>query len=436
MIADVRDRVTEGFNRERLRLESRRALPAIPTLLAGVAMTLVGAALIFSQLSPTLFKATREARFAIDDAYGVLEGVDQVRYRGVPAGQIKKIERRGTQLVLLVSVRKDFPVYKDARAELRPQTPLNDMFLDIVQPGTKAAGELGDAVLPEGRTSTSVKINDVLNALESNERTRLGQLLDNLGNGLSDRGDALRAAVAEFTPFVRSAGPIAEALAERQAITKRLVRNSAVLTTELGRREHQLRTLVREGSATLGALQAGSSDLDQTLRQLPPTFSEINASFAALRGVLDDVDAAVSDLGPVADRLPSSLKTVRELNSDLSPTVARLQRPIQRLVPFANSLRPVAGDLDASATALRPQLGSFNKITDSLTKCEDAVIHFFQWNASLSKFGDVRGPIPRGNLAVNAPDSGLPGVKKREPAENCAGGVTIDGRVPRTADEG
>jgi virulence factor Mce-like protein len=436
MIADVRDRLTEGFNRERLLLETRRALPSIPTILVGVIVTVVLGGLILSQLNPTLFKATREARFAIDDAYGVLEGVDQVRYRGVPAGTIRKIDRQGTQLVLRVSLRKDFPVYKDARAELRPQTPLNDMFLDIVQPGSRAAGELGDDVLPEARTSTAVKINDVLNALESNERTRLGQLIDNLGNGLADRGDALRAAIHEFAPFVRSAAPIADALAERETITKRLVHNAGVLTTELGRRERQLRTLVREGGATLGALQAGSGDLDSTLRQLPPTFSEINASFAALRAVLDDVDTAVSDLGPVADRLPTSLRTVRGLNRALAPAVARLQSPVRRLVPLATALRPVAGDVDATMQALRPQLDSVGKITTSLAKCEDAVIHFFQWNASLSKFGDIRGPIPRGNLAVNAPDVGVPGVKKRKPAENCAGGVTIDGRVPRTEDEG
>jgi hypothetical protein len=61
---------------------------------------------------------------------------------------------------------------------------------------------------------------------------------------------------------------------------------------------------------------------------------------------------------------------------------------------------------------------------------------FFQWNASLSKFGDARGPIPRGNLAVGIPDVGLPGVARRPAAKNCAGGKTIGGRAARKADEG
>ncbi|MCW3041275.1 MAG: hypothetical protein JWM31_3180 [Solirubrobacterales bacterium] len=434
---DTRDRLSGGLNATRLRLEARRSLPSLPPIVLAVIATLVGGALLFSQLTPTLFKSTREVQFAIDDAYGVLPGVNQVRYLGVPAGQIKKIERHGTRLILRLSVRKDYPIYKDARAELRPETPLNDMYLDVVDPGHRSAGELGGGdVLPETRTASNVKINDVLNALNPNTRVRLEQLLDNLGNGLHDRGLALRAAVDAFSPFLADAGRITDAVARHQKLTRRLVHNAGVLTTELGTRQQQLRTLVAAGSATLGALQQGSPDLDRTLRELPPTVNEINASFASVRGVLPDLDRAVTDLDPVADRLPAALRDVRELNGVLSPAVRRLRAPVTQLVPFANQLRPVARNLQASIVALRPQTGSIDKITTSLVKCEQGVIGFFQWNASLSKFGDISGPIPRGNLAVGVPDLGGTGTAPRTPVKNCSGGVTTNGTVPTVKDEG
>lgn len=434
---DTRDRLSGGLNATRLRLEIRRSLPSLPPILLGVVATLVGGALLFSQLTPTLFKSTREVQFAINDAYGVLPGVNQVRYRGVPAGTIKKIERHGTQLVLRLTVRKDYPIYKDALAELRPETPLNDMYIDIVDPGHRAAGTLGGGdVLPETRTDSNVKIDDVLNALAPNTRVRLEQLLDNLGNGLDDRGVALRAAVNAFSPFLASAGRITDAVARHGELTKRLVHNAGVLTTELGTRQQQLRTLVSAGSATLGALQQGSPDLDRTLRELPPTVGEITSSFAAVRGVLPAVDQAVSDLGPVADRLPDALDDVRALNAVLSPAVRRLRAPVTQLVPFAQRLRPVAKNLQASVQALQPQTDSINKITDSLVKCQKGIIGFFQWNASLSKFGDISGPIPRGNLAVGVPDVGGTGTAPRTPVKNCAGGTTIGGVVPTAKDEG
>lgn len=434
---DPRDRLTTGVTRGRLALEGRRSLPYIPTLVLAIVATLVGGALLFSQLTNTLFKGTEEYRFAVDDAYGVLAKVDDVRYRGVPAGTITEVEREGVQPVLRISVRDDYPIYKDVVAELRPETPLNDQYLDIVDPGTPSAGRLsGDDVVAPTQTSANVKINDVLNTLQANERTRLAQLLDNLGNGLEDGGDELRLAVETFTPFVRSASVLAEQLAQRERATKRLVSNAATLTSALGEREKEIRTLVREGSATLGALQEGSADLDATLRALPGTTRAVNSSFTAVNRVLDDVDTAIADLDPLAEKLPASLRTVRRLQGALDPAVTRLGRPVERLVPFAQALRPIARGLSGTVDALAPQTGTFDKTTRSVALCEAAVKGFFQWNASLSKFGDARGPIPRGNLAVQAPDLGLGDLPKRKPAENCAGGITIDGRVPTTQDEG
>lgn len=437
MTLDTRERLSEGMNRQRLKLETRRALPSLPPIVLGFVATLVGAALIFSQLTPTLFKSTRTAYVAIDDAFGVLPGVNQIRYRGVPAGQIKKIERRGTQLVLKLSVRKDFPIYKDARAELRPETPLNDMFLDIVQPGTPSAGQLGeDDVLPEPRTQTNVKINDVLNALQPNTRVRMAELLDGLGNGLKDRGVGLRNAIAAFEPFLTHAGRISSAIARHERLMKRLVHNASILTTALGERQQEVRTLVTAGSATLGALQAGSPDLNATLNELPPTFSQLQSSFAAVRGVLGDVDRAVNDLGPVADQLPGALGDVRALDKVLGPAALRLQSPVQKLTPLAAALQPVTRDLRSTIVALRPQTGSIDKVTKSVKACEKGIIGFFQWNASLSKFGDIGGAIPRGNLAIGVPDTGLAPGKLRTPVTNCAGGQTINGTVPTTKDEG
>lgn len=434
---DPRDRMTHGVTRGRLLLELRRSTRAIPVLVVGAVLTVVGAALIFSQLTNTLFKSTREARFAVNDAYGVLEGVDDVRYRGVPAGTIQAIERVGAQPVLRIKLRDDYPVYRDARAELRPETPLNDQYLDIIDPGTPKAGRLSDdEVVPASRTAVNVKINDVLNTLQANERTRLAALLDNLGNGLEDGGAELRRTLDIFTPFVREAGTITDELAKRETLVKRLIGNVGTLTASLGDREQQIRYLLRDGSAVLGTLQEGSGDLDRTIRALPGTTSSINASLRAVDGVLGDVDGAIGDLTPIAEGLPANLKTVRDLRAVLDPAVRKLAEPVERLVPLARTLDPLATDVNAAVAALRPQTDSLNKVTDSLVKCEKDVRGFFQWNASLSKFGDARGPIPRGNLAVGVPDVGLPGLARRPAAKNCAGGKTIGGRAARKADEG
>ena len=44
--------------------------------------------------------------------------------------------------------------------------------------------------------------------------------------------------------------------------------------------------------------------------------------------------------------------------------------------------------------SLSPQVGTFNHTTQDLVLCQKGVQGFFQWDASMSKFGDVRGPEP------------------------------------------
>jgi len=54
-----------------------------------------------------------------------------------------------------------------------------------------------------------------------------------------------------------------------------------------------------------------------------------------------------------------------------------------------------------------------SRLTQRLVDCENGVIRFFQWNASMSKFGDQNAAVPRGNLAFGVPDGGAPNEPRR-----------------------
>jgi len=402
---DPRERITEGVTRERLRMEAKRSVRPTLFYIVGIAGTLAILAFLITNISQTFGHKTRTVRFAAPTAFGVFEGFDDVRYRGVPAGTITKIERRGGQIILVAKIRKSFgPIYRDARAELRPITPLNDEYLDIVDQGTKTAGEADpDVPLPQAQTKTSVSVPEVFDTFKSDERKNFTRLLDQLGNGTADRGAALRAAFVEVVPFLQGAGKLTHQIAVRRAATKRLIHNTSILTDELGQRETELRRLVVQGAKTLGTLQAGSGDLDATLRELGPTFTELRGSLAAVRGVLGDVDTGLRSLNPVADRLPGGLTSLRALNRDLAPTLKSLEPSIGEMAPFVISLTKVFRNLRDASGALQPQVPVFDKVTRDLVTCERGLIGFMQWNTSLTKYGDANAPIPRGNLAAGAP---------------------------------
>jgi phospholipid/cholesterol/gamma-HCH transport system substrate-binding protein len=434
---EVRNRRSERINRARLQLEVKRAARPAVAVTIGALLALACALYIGIHVSKTLLASTYQMRFALDDATGVVEGKNDVRYKGIPAGTITKVETVGTQPVLTVQVQKKYGrIYRDAKASLRPNTALQDMYLDILDRGTPASGVASVAnPVPEGRTETAVNLADVLNVFRADERTRLRALLDNFGNGLRDRGAALRTAFAQAVPFLQVAGRVSDQLAGRRPMTQRLVHNVALLTTELGRRDKELRRLLRDGSATLTTLEEGSADLDATLGQLPPTLAAIDTSFAAVRGVLRDVNGAVDSLQPVAGRLSASLAAVRRLNASAAPAVRALQRPVQRLAPFAQSLAPLSRSLSSAVSALRPQVDTVDLVTKRLAGCKRGIQGFFQWDASMSKYGDVRGPVPRGNVVAGAQSSGALTSPDEYAPQACTPGKPIGGRVPQPADK-
>jgi ABC-type transporter Mla subunit MlaD len=434
---EVRDRRSDRINRARLSLEFRRAVRPAIVVLAGAAVGLACAAFIVVHVSRTLLTSTYQARFAVDNASGVIAGLDEVRFKGIPAGTITGVQLSGGQPVLTVRIQQSYgPIYRNARAVLRPNTALQDMYLDVVDRGTPDAGRAGSTqTLPSTQTQSSVNVDDVLNTFRSDERVRLRALLNNLGNGLKDRGAGLRTAFVQLVPLLQVAGRISDQLAVRAPLTQQVVHNTALLTTELGRRQQQLRVLLSSGSATLTTLQRGSSDLAATLRELPPTLAAINSSFAAVRGVLPDVNTAVVALYPVANQLPTALAALRRLSASGTPAVRALRAPVQSLVPLAQGLVPLSSNLSAAIAALEPQVATFDRTTSDLAACKKGVQGFFQWNASISKFGDVRGPVPRGNVVFGGGSNSLVNVPNEYTPKACTAGFPIGGRLPTAADE-
>ncbi|HEX6388032.1 MAG TPA: MlaD family protein [Solirubrobacteraceae bacterium] len=432
---EVRDSVGHTDHRARLALEARRGARPLVTILIGAAVGLAIAVFIATNVSRTLLSKTREMSFVVNDATGVVKGADEVRVKGIPAGTITKVELADGQARITAKVQRKYgEVYRDARAELRPNTALQDMYLNIVDRGTKAAGALDGEPLPAGQTHVAVDINDVLGTFKAPVRQRLHTLVDQLGNGMADRGARLRTAFAQFIPFIQDAGKISRQLAAREPLVRRLVHNTAVLTSTIAARQRRLDTLVDSGSRTLATLRDARGNLGATLDALPATLRAVDSSFTALRGVLPDVDTAVRSLGPVAGRLPGALDDLQRLNASAAPAVAKLRAPVQELTPLSAALRPVSHDLAATLDALQPQVPVIGKVTRDVADCKRGVVGFFQWNLSLGKYGDSRGPYPRGNLAVGAQSSSLLNDPSEFFGTNCTPGRPIAGRPAKPSD--
>jgi phospholipid/cholesterol/gamma-HCH transport system substrate-binding protein len=432
---DVRGRSSDKINRARVELELRRSIRPLIVVLIGAAVGLAITVYIASNLSPTFLAKTNTYRFAVDSATGVVPGSQEIRFKGIPVGVIKDVKVEGSGAVITGSFKRSYgPIYRNARAQLRPSTPLMDTYLDITDRGTEAAGKLGAGTLASSQTKTSVNVADVLNVFRSRTRGHLGALLDNLGHGLQDGGAQLRASIVELNPLVVVAGKITRQLARREQVTKRLVHNTSSLMGTLAGRDRDLRGMVSDTGSALSGLQASRTDLDATIRELPLLVAQLDTSMRALGGVLGDVDGAATALRPVTSRVSSALQTVRKLNTSAAPAVRALGTPVRKLVPFSESLRPLSADLRTTVTSVLPHTPVLNRTVRDLVDCEKGIKGFFQWTASLGKFGDARGPVPRGNLAA-----GVQSLSLSSPFEaalpTCAPGKPMGPGIPTDKDK-
>jgi virulence factor Mce-like protein len=434
---EVRDFRTDKINRARITLEAKRAVRSGIVVVIALVIGAIIALHIASNIGVTIGASSQTVAFRVNSATDVVAQSDEVRYLGIPVGRVGSVKMVGSEPVITASFQTKYGhIYRNAQAVVRPNTALEDMYVDIVNPGTKSAGlATASHPLAASQTDTSVNLDDVLDTFNTDARGSLRTLLDNLGNGLADRGASLKEGFVDAVPFIQVAGRLSQQLADRAPMVKQLVHNTGLLTAYLGENQTSLRQLISSGSATLSTIEDHAGALNDTLAALPATLTDLHSSLAAVSGVVGPVDTAVKSLYPVADQLPTALTAVKRLSASATPAVASLQTPVRKLVPLVRYLVPLSSNLATTVSRLLPQIAVFNKTSNDLAECSTGVQGFFEWNPSLAKYGDERGQSPRGNVAAGAQSSGVLTDPFETREVNCDGGTAIGGTVVTPGDD-
>jgi len=414
------------IDRERMTLEVRRAgWPAL-ALHALIARSVTCAQVNFRNIGVTLpWTSTYERQIAIDNVKGVVAGEQTVRLAGVIVGRMESVKLVNGHPVVTISIDPKYgPLYRNARLRLRPETPLDDMYLDIESRGTPSAGALpANEVLPAARTEAPVDISSVLDVFNADTRTRVKEAIDELGTGLGSQGNSFRQAIVELAPFLAAAKQFTYETAIRQNETARLIHNFGLVTAELAVRDDDVRELVGAGSQTLSELGGSEASIQQVIDQLPPTMSQLESTFATVRATADHLDPAFDALEPVAAALPAGLRGLSRFSVAAEPAFAKLREPLPQLNALIRALRPTASGLRSSFDALEPVPSRLNYITQLVLPCEDALAKFFQNTISVGKFQAQYGVIIRGETVVGSNSvAGLVQDPDLTAAKSCAPG--------------
>jgi virulence factor Mce-like protein len=424
----VRDRISERLTRERVGLEVRRARRPFVFWLLLLAGAVIAFVLLLTKLHvPAPWTSQYQFNVAAANANAVLPG-QEVRIAGVPVGRISGVSLRGDVPVISAAIAPQYaPLYRDARVDVRPNTPLQDMYLDIVSRGTRSAGRIPDGgELAAAQTQSPVEIGKVADIFDAAVRPRVRAAIQALGAGLGDHGVQFRQALVELAPFLQAAQRLNRELAVRATETRRLIHNFALMNEELAGRTTQVAALVTDGARTMERLATVEQPLGRLIDELPPMLRVLPQSFAALRAAADQLGPAAVALLPVARALGPALASLQQLSPVANQALAALDRPLPGLTGLLGATTPLANRLSRSFSLLRPQAPQLDHVTAAILPCELAVQKFFQWTLSVSKLSGLHGDMQRGLALIGAESAtGLAGFSKlgsvfsQEPS--CAG---------------
>ncbi|HVW31856.1 MAG TPA: MlaD family protein [Acidimicrobiia bacterium] len=335
-----------------------------------------------------------------DAAPGISPGNGQeVRIAGVTVGEVSRatVTPAGKARLTLTLDEKYRTVYGNARAYLRPKSPLNDMYV-LLDPGTPPAVKLSPgAVIPVTQTARPIEIDEVLGHLDSQTR-------DDLGILLAEGDTALAAAHAANIPSDLKAAdgtvvalkPVVEALQTRRDRIARLVTALADVATAAGEDDTRLARLAASARTTLDALTARDAELDATLAALPGFTADLQQSSAAITRLGTELDPALDGIRAAADQLPGALAGATDVVDQLGPT-------FDLAAPVVAGARPLVGDLrpfvDSAKTALADTVawsGRLDPITANLVGHLPDLANVVYNANSATSVTDANGPILRG----------------------------------------
>ncbi len=343
-------------------LTLRKNVGYIAALVVLAAIALAVAAYVLAQQGariPVLSESPVRISAVLDNAQAVTPGQGQtVQVAGVQVGKIAEVELVDGRAKLGLDIEPKWIeaglIRTDARALLRPRTPLKDMYLQVL-PGS---WDKGDAIregfsIPLQNTLTDVDLDEILSALDGRTRDYLTLLINGTGEGLKFRGGDLAEVFRRFEPTARDLGRVSRAVAEERVALRRVVSSLAGLNGELAERPEDLSGLVTAADATFGAFASEDENLKETVSELPETLRRVTRT-------LRDVGPFARELGPATRALTPAVQALGRSNARVQP-FARQATPIVRkqIRPFTRAAQPLVRDLAPAATdlaALAPEL--------------------------------------------------------------------------------
>jgi virulence factor Mce-like protein len=324
-----------------------------------------------------------ELRAIFDNAFSIIEGED-VRIAGVTVGKIEKLEiTRDNKAAVVMSIKEpgfqDFR--EDAECTIRPQSLIGEKYVECTPTQPHPVGEesppalkkipegrpgAGQYLLPVEQTSRPVDLDLVNNIMRLPQRQKLAIILNELGIGLSARGEDLNETIRRANPSLKATNEVLSLVAKQNRVLADLARNSDRVLAPLARDRRSVANFIEEANTVARATAERRADLERTFARLPRFLAELRPTMVRLGALSNEMTPVLNDLRAVAPETNEMFRQLGPFSRAGIPALRSLGEAadiggpaLVRSKPLIDDLRRLAGEARPLTLSLRRLLESF-----------------------------------------------------------------------------
>jgi ABC-type transporter Mla subunit MlaD len=345
------------------RRSSGRKKPMSPVKI-GIIATVLGVIVLYLGFTKDIpFTTPFELKAVVQSSNELRKGAP-VRIAGVNVGKVKSVAADpGTNyaVVTMAITKEGLPIHRDATLKVRPRIFLEGNFFVDLQPGSPQAPDFHDGdTMKVTQTAAPVQLDEVLTALQSDSRSDLQTILDQLATAMNakptkaqdanmdpvSRGktgaQAFNSAYNDIPSSEKASAEVFQALLGTQPTqdVARLIQGTADTSDALIRDEGALKGLITNFNTTMAAFASESANLRATIRLLPGTLQQANSTLAALDASFPPTRAFAREILPGVRQTPATI--------DASfPWIAQMRKLVSKpeLGGLVQQLTPATADL-------------------------------------------------------------------------------------------
>lgn len=301
--------------------------------------------------------------FQVDRVNNLVPQSD-VTLNGVKVGKVLTIEptREGrAEVVMNLTDEHAVPLHDGVTGRINSKTLVEETYVSLTD--GKGAEIPADSRLPDRAVEPPVVLDDLIRTLPQDRRVALSSTLQSLGAATKDTQTGVSGALEGLGSLGREGGTALDALAHQSKDLEQLSTNTAAVLAALDIQRGRIADLVTDANMVTEVTANSRTDLENTIRELPPTLRAANDASddlsrlaGGLAPVASNLDRAAPSLNAALGELPQTTADLRGLLPALDQTLDKAPPTLDRVPVFSEDLHRLLPNADRALVQLNPML--------------------------------------------------------------------------------